>query len=142
MQRSHFVPCGTFQAHSCPIPVTFDHALVKRAARRSGSQRFHLDTTAIPRRSRYTSNAYKLNWDTVKTMRAWALDEGWGLTRKRQAEILAKRFGAAVPTVIDVLRNDTWWDGSYVPGQLKPSSTWSALPLPVVLLKLMAREQP
>ena len=105
-----------------------------QASRRVGTQFKLLDA----RRKHYTPHARRKLLDAdILRMRRWAACEGWGMTRKAQANVIKASFPhLAFGTIYDVLSNETWFDPLYVPG--KPDvEHWGALPLPVIALRMV-----
>ena len=116
-----------------------NYSMVQQASRRNGTA-FRLDLPATgnvhyPRGGRRR----KLTQEAVTTIRTWAAREGYGLSRKRQAKLLAPHFGVSMWAVLDVLDNESWRDLAYEPGT--PDVAWlqTMTPTGVALVVLGGR---
>jgi hypothetical protein len=106
----------------------------KRVLPHHGGVKFKL--TAMPR-TRYRGRHARITMATVRAMRAWAAREGWVLKRKEQAAHLARNYGIAATTAIDVLTNSSWHDPAYMPKQID-ATYWRDQQPTMVLLRLLA----
>lgn len=113
-----------------------DLTFARQASRRVGvAVRLNLHAG---RRRNYGHNR-RLSRAQVNQARAWAIGEGWGLSRRDQARVLAPVLGVSLPTIKDVLDNQSWFDPAYHPDVPNPN-VWANLPLSAVLLRLLARK--
>jgi len=72
----------------------------------------------------------------VRWARAWACGDGWGRPRIDQAAFLSQRLRVSPKTIIELLKNQSWYDPAYVPDQPDPA-VWGALSPTVVMLRLL-----
>lgn len=135
------------------MDVILDYSFAQQASRRAAAwQRTHaagvVDRAAAwfglqraSRVNRYRGNRRKLTQRQVDEVRAWAGRAGYGLRTVAQA----RRLQAALPhvsvwTLVDVLRNASWHDSTYVP-RAPDVAYWRALPLVGHVVRAVARMQ-
>jgi len=104
--------------------VNLDYTIAQRAGRRSGGGAFTLQlgqaTHTGSRKVRMhdqVNGSAKLTLGDVIAIRRWAMREGFGLTRRRQARVLNETYPHVTQkTLLGVLANETWRDQAYMPG--------------------------
>ncbi len=72
--------------------------------------------------------AHKLTRHDVAEIRRWARSDGFGLSQRQQARLLHTNFGVKEATICEVLRNETWYDPSYVWSDRLPGTLPDATP--------------
>jgi hypothetical protein len=92
-------------------------------------------------RYRFVEGRHKLTLQNVQWARAWACGEGWGRPRHAQAAFLSQRLRVAPVTIIDMLKNQSWYDPAYTPDQPDPA-VWGGLSPTVAMLRLMSSITP
>jgi hypothetical protein len=97
-----------------------DYTYAHAAARRAGhGVKFKIAGLSMRRRPTGLAPHRRLSRDQVTDIRRWAAGPGFGLARAHQAQLLHRTTfrHVAIPTLIDVLANHSWFDPAYVPGQ-------------------------
>jgi hypothetical protein len=128
------------------MDFTPDYA--QRASRRTGGMKFKL--AAVPsfqrRSTAANSMSYrrrtKLTMEQVRAVREWAGREGYGKTLAEQGRALHAQYpNLKAQSLLDILKNNTWFDPSYTPGE--PDREWwgrdsLAHRLPLLLIRMLA----
>ena len=73
---------------------------------------------------------------SVQWARAWACGDGWGRTRIDQAAFLSRQLRVSPKTIVDLLKNQSWYDPAYTPDEPDPA-VWGGLSPAVAMLRLM-----